>query len=246
MKEYGTNIQKLADCIMAVYDREQRTKQAHVLIELMRQIHPNMREGQDYSKKLWDDLYIITDFELDVDSPFPPPPKEILGRKPLKVPYMQRDVRFRFYGRNIELLVLKAIATSDIGERRAFVSYLIKQMKAFYQAWNKETVAMDDIYQHISILSEQRLDMDVEYIKREGLIDSNPKDGNSRFQRQPSNNERTNNFRSNNNNRSASSSNTGSANNRNQNNNPNNNNRNFRNNNTGGNNNPNNNNRKTR
>ena len=193
MKEYGTNIQKLADCIMGVYDREQRTKQAHVLIELMRQIHPNMREGQDYNKKLWDDLYIITNFELDVDSPYPPPPKEILGRKPQPVPYNQNSVRYRFYGRNIEILILKACATENIDERRAFVSYLIRQMKAFYQAWNKETVAMDDIYEHLSKLSAGKLDADVNFLKTEGLVDSNPKDGNTRFSRpQAQQSERTN------------------------------------------------------
>ncbi len=133
LKEYGRNIQKLVGDIIAVEDREKRTRLAHAMIDLMKQISPVPKDYPEYAQKLWDDLYIITDFELDVDSPFPPPPKEILGRKPLKVPYMQRDVKFRFYGRNIELLVLKAIATSDIGERRAFVSYLIKQMKAFYQ-----------------------------------------------------------------------------------------------------------------
>lgn len=185
MKEYGTNIQKLADVIMTVGDRGQRTKQAHVLIELMRQIHPQMREGQDYSKKLWDDLYIITNFELDVDSPYPPPPKEILGKKPMKVPYNQVDVSFRFYGRNIELLIAKACATNGEDERKAFVSYLFKQMKTFYIAWNKETVANDDIFDHIIRLSGGKLRDEVQFLRTNGLVESAPKDGQSRsYQRQ--------------------------------------------------------------
>ncbi|MDP5138845.1 MAG: DUF4290 domain-containing protein, partial [Spirosomaceae bacterium] len=82
MKEYGSNTQHLVDHIVSIADKDERTKKAFILVELMRQIHPQMRDGLDYSKKLWDDLYIMANFDLDVDSPFPPPPKEILGRKP--------------------------------------------------------------------------------------------------------------------------------------------------------------------
>jgi hypothetical protein len=70
MKEYGTNVQKLVDYILSVQDKEKRTKYAYLLVELMRQVHPNMRDNQDYSNKLWDDLYIMSNFKLDVDSPF--------------------------------------------------------------------------------------------------------------------------------------------------------------------------------
>lgn len=234
MKEYGTNIQKLADVIMSVADREQRTKQAHVLIELMRQIHPQMREGQDYSKKLWDDLYIITDFELDVDSPYPPPPKEILGRKPLKVPYTQIEVKYRFYGKNIELLVQKAIATENPDDRLAFVSYLFKQMRTFYLAWNKETVANDDIFDHILRISGGKLKPEVEYLVFNGLIDSAPKDGNSRGPRQSINDREVRHTSHRNNN--------GGGHRNNNNTNGGGNNRSYRNNNNGGNNNSGNNN----
>jgi hypothetical protein len=80
MKEYGTNVQKLVDYILKIQDREKRTKYAYLLVELMRQVHPNMRDNQDYSNKLWDDLYIMSKFKLDVDSPFPPPSPDAVGK----------------------------------------------------------------------------------------------------------------------------------------------------------------------
>ncbi len=183
MKEYGSNIQKLTDYIISLPDREQRTKYSHILIELMRQIHPNMREGIDYSKKLWDDLYVIANFDLDVDSPFPPPPKEILGKKPMTVPYNQQQLKHRLYGRNLELLVVKAMVTQDYEERKAFVSYMVRLMKSFFQVWNKDTIETNDCLQQILELSGFKLQKEIDDLRRDGLMDSSPRDGSSNRQR---------------------------------------------------------------
>jgi hypothetical protein len=186
MKEYGTSIQKLADYLKSISIRDQRTKYAHVLIELMRQIHPSMRVGEDYTKKLWDDLYIMCDFDLDVESPYPAPPKEILGKKPNIVPYNQSNVKFKFYGRSIELLVLKAIATSEPEEKRAFVSYIIRLMKQFYISWNRDTPEQHILLEHLSRMSNGLLQNEINEIKTSGLVDSAPKDtSNTKFQKQP-------------------------------------------------------------
>lgn len=185
MKEYGSNIQKLTDYIISLPDKDQRTKYAHILVELMRQIHPNMREGIDYSKKLWDDLYIIANFDLDVDSPFPAPPKEILGKRPMLVPYNQHHLKHRFYGRNLELLVLKAMITEDFEDRKAFISYMVRLMKGFYQTWNKDSIETEDCLQQILELSGFRFQSEIDALRRDGLMESSPKDGNGSRQRIP-------------------------------------------------------------
>lgn len=188
MKEYGSNIQKIVDYIVAVPDRDTRTKQAHILIELMRQIHPQMRDGIDYSKKLWDDLYIMANFDLDVDSPFPPPPKEILGKKPMTVPYNQHRLKYLHYGRNLELLVLKAILTEGEEDRRSFVSYIVKLMKTLYLTWNKDSVETHTCLDTILQLSGFRLQAEVDYLRQNGIYeDANPKDGTSNGNRQRAN-----------------------------------------------------------
>ncbi|WP_027302789.1 DUF4290 domain-containing protein [Rudanella lutea] len=176
MKEYGSNIQKLVDNMVNIEDREQRTRYAHILVELMRQIHPNMKDGQDYYNKLWDDLYIISGFTLDVDSPYPPPSEEALGKQPQPVPYNTHNLRFRHFGYNLDLLIKKALAVEDTDERRAFVSYLFRLMKSFYTTWNKESVEDETIYQSMLELSKGQLADDVDLIRREGLVESTPRE----------------------------------------------------------------------
>lgn len=179
MKEYGSNIQKLVEHVVSVPDKDKRTKHAHILIELMRQIHPQMRDGLDYSKKLWDDLYVMANFELDVDSPFPPPPKEALGKKPMRVPYSQSRLKHKYYGRNLELLVLKATVAPTKDERKAFVSYLVKLMQSFYLQWNKDTVEVGNCLNQILEMSGFKLQEEVDELRRDGIIqEANPKDGN--------------------------------------------------------------------
>ncbi|GAB3945551.1 hypothetical protein GCM10028805_14840 [Spirosoma harenae] len=157
-------------------DREKRTRYAHILIELMRQIHPNMKDGQDYYNKLWDDLYIMSGFTLDVDSPYPPPSEEALGKKPQTVPYNTHHLKFKHFGRNVDLLVAKAVALEDQEERRAFVSYLTRLMRTFYQAWNKESVEDETIYQSLIELSNGQLYDDIKLIREEGLVESTPRE----------------------------------------------------------------------
>ena len=178
MKEYGSNVQKLVDYIVTIPDKEKRTKHAHILIELMRQIHPNMRDGLDYNKKLWDDLYIMANFDLDVDSPFPAPPKEILGKKPKQIPYTQQQLKHRYYGRNVELLVLKAMLTENVEERKAFISYIVKLMKSFFLTWNKDSIETDSCLQQILELSGYQLQNEINELRANGIIEAaNPRDG---------------------------------------------------------------------
>ena len=202
MKEYGSSIQKLVDNMVNIEDREKRTRYAHILIELMRQIHPNMKDGQDYYNKLWDDLYIISNFTLDVDSPYPPPSEESLGKKPQRVPYNTHHLKFKHFGRNVDLLIAKAVALEDLDERRAFVSYLTRLMRTFYQAWNKEAVEDETIYQSLIELSNGKLSDDITLIREQGLVEATPRErtgdqpqrlGNNTYRNDRDNNQRNRN-----------------------------------------------------
>jgi hypothetical protein len=176
LKEYGSSIEKMVKYLLTIEDREKRTRQAHILVELMRQIHPGMKDGQDYYNKLWDDLYIISEFKLDVDSPFPPPSPEVLGKKPKKMEYQYHNLKYKHFGRNINLLVERAINTEDPEERRAFVSYLTRLMKTFYMAWNKETVEDETIYQSLIDISKGKLTDDIQLIRDEGPVEGSPRE----------------------------------------------------------------------
>jgi len=197
LKEYGSNVQKLVDHIVKIDDRAKRTLYAHILVELMRQIHPNMRDNQDYTNKLWDDLYIISAFELDVDSPYPPPSAESLGKKPLTVAYNQHNLIYRHYGRNIDLLLDKAVNTENEEDRLAFVSYIFRLMRSFFNTWNKDNPEDHVLLGQLEQLAKGKLREEIDYIRKNGPVDASPKDRNSnqernrgnQFKAQPSNNQ---------------------------------------------------------
>jgi hypothetical protein len=221
MKEYGTNVQKLLDYILTLDDRDTRTKYAYLLAELMRQIHPNMRDGQDYTSKLWDDLYIMSNFQLDVDSPFPPPPIESVGRKPQKVGYSKNDFRYKHYGKNVELIIKNAIEETDEEAQLITTAYVFRLMRSLYQTWNKEVIDDEVIFNQLNDLSKGKLVDAIAKIKEEGLMDSTTKP--YKIQ-QPNNRNYYNNGRNgnnqygkNNNNRGGYSNNGGGKNNNNKN-----------------------------
>jgi hypothetical protein len=174
LKEYGRNVQKLVDHITAMEDRDKRNRYASTLVELMRQIHPGMRDGQDYSNKLWDDLYIMSRFNLDVDSPYPLPEKTLLGKKPKPVAYNTHNLKYKHYGKNIELLIEKAIQLESEEDRLAAIAYIGKLMKTFYGTWNKENVDDNVILDHLREMSGNQLDISIERVKAESLFDSSP------------------------------------------------------------------------
>ena len=91
--EYGRNIQKMIEFITTIEDREKRTKAAHFIITVMAQMHPLVKESGDFKHKLWDHLYIISDFKLDVDAPFQPPPPQTLSEKPEPIAYQDTEIK---------------------------------------------------------------------------------------------------------------------------------------------------------
>ena len=172
LKEYGRNVQKLAEFIQTVDDREKRTEYAKLLIELMKQVNPAVKETLENNQKLWDDLHIISKFDLEVDGPYPKPQPEMLSKKPDKVPFRASEVRFRHYGRNLELLIKKAAELEDQEEREAALIYIGRMMKSFHAIWNKENAEDSTILNNIRILSNHKLDFDIERIRQEGLFES--------------------------------------------------------------------------
>jgi hypothetical protein len=183
--------------VKKISDRVERTRYAHTLVELMKQINPNTRDAQDIQNKLWDDLYILSGFDLDVDSPFPMPGKEIVGKKPQKVNYNMNRLLYRHYGRNVELLIARAFELNDTAEQfRAFVQ-IARLMKSFYTTWNKDSVMDTVILDHIEDLAKRPIPADVlERIKAENALDGSMKENRKQnFQHHSSNNQNNRNNR---------------------------------------------------
>ena len=175
LKEYGRNIQKLVNHIKTIEDKEKRSAYAKTLTDLMRQINPDLRGTQDYEQKVWDDLFNISHFEFDVDSPFPMPDKESLGKKPQMVPYKNSKIKYLHYGRNVEIMIEQAIAMEDPKTKEEAVIHIGRLMKGFYNIWNKDNIDDEIILKQIKQLSNNQLDIDIEKVKEKGLFNNNIK-----------------------------------------------------------------------
>lgn len=186
LKEYGRNIQKLVQHVVSIEDSDKRTQYAHALIELMRQINPNLKDSIENSSKLWDDLYIMSGFNLEIEnSPFPMPEKTILGRKPRKMHYNNHPVIFRHYGRNIELLVEKTSTLLDMEEKLAALVAIGKLMRSFYTSWNKDNLDNDIILDHIEKIAKKPIEQELkDKIKSQGLFESTAKERSQQNQNQ--------------------------------------------------------------
>ena len=182
--EYGRNIHKLVKHIKTVEDKEKRSSYAESVVQLMKQINPNVKDSTDYNQKVWDDLFIISDFELDVDSPFPAPNSEILDRKPDRVQYKANEIRYKHYGRNIEEMISQAIEMEDPETREGAIVSIGRLMKSFAQTWNGDNMEDKVVLEHIRRMSGGKLEIDLEKVAEYKLFDSKVK--NERPQRHDS------------------------------------------------------------
>jgi len=159
LPEYGRNIQRMVDYVVTIEDKEKRNRLAHALIGIMGNMNPHLRDISDFKHKLWDHLAIISDFKLDIDSPYPPPSKEVLEQKPEPVPYSNAEIRYKHYGKTLELLVDEAINMPEGEERDALILLTANHMKKSYLQWNKDAVTDDLIFKDLKQLSGGKIDL---------------------------------------------------------------------------------------
>lgn len=157
--EYGRHLQKLIDQATAIEDREERNKAAKYIISVMGSLNPHLRDVLDFQHKLWDQLFIMSDFRLDVDSPYPIPSKDILTQKPDRLKYPQNFPKYRFYGNNIKYMIDVANSWEESELKNALVLVIANHMKKSYLSWNKDTVSDEIIFQHLLELSGGKLNL---------------------------------------------------------------------------------------
>lgn len=162
--EYGRHFQKMVEHAVSIEDREERNKIAKSIIDVMGNLQPHLRDVPDFQHKLWDQLFIMSDFKLDVDSPFPIISKEALRERPEALEYPQNFPKYRFYGNNIKRMVDVAVEW-DKGDMRDGLEYAIaNHMKKCYLNWNKDTVDDKAIFKHLLELSDGKIDLNEETI----------------------------------------------------------------------------------
>ena len=157
--EYGRHLQKLIDLATAIEDVEERNKAAKYIIDVMGTLNPHLRDVPDFQHKLWDQLFIMSDFKLEVDSPYPIPSREVLNQKPERLAYPQNFPKYRFYGNNIKYMIDVANKWDDGELKNALIIVIANHMKKCYLSWNKDTVEDSAIFNHLFELSGGKIDL---------------------------------------------------------------------------------------
>lgn len=159
--EYGRHIHKMVNQAIECNNKDERNNMAKAIIGVMGNLNPHLRDVPDFQHKLWDQLFIMSQFQLDVDSPYPKPSKEIFEQKPEKLNYPQNHPKYRFYGNNIKKMIDVAVSWED-GEMKSQLVYVIaNHMKKCFLNWNKDTVEDTVIYEHLFELSNGKISLDL-------------------------------------------------------------------------------------
>lgn len=158
--EYGRNVQKMVKHVIGLEDREARTRAAKQIINVMANMNPQIKESSDYEHMLWDHLYIISDFQLDVDSPFPAPEKKNIMRRPDRLTYSEDHIRYKHYGMHLEKMIKHAIEMEEGEEKKELTRLIANQMKKSYLNWNRNTVSDQMIINQLEELSGGKLKLD--------------------------------------------------------------------------------------
>ena len=159
--EYGRHIQKMVNQCRAIEDRDKRNKTAKAIIAVMGNLQPHLRDVPDFQHKLWDQFFIMAEFDIDVDSPFEKPSQEDLAERPDPLGYPQNFPKYRFYGNNIKRMIDIAIGWEAGDLREALEFTIANHMKKCFLNWNKDTVEDDVIFDHLFELSEGKINLKV-------------------------------------------------------------------------------------
>ena len=158
MREYGRHIQKMIEYVLTIEDPERRQRNAQSLIELMGFLNPHLKNVEDFRHKLWDHLFFISDFKLEVKSPYPIPTRETLKAKPEPLGYPKRYPRFSHLGKNLEIVIDKALSEENPDKRQGFANSIAYYMKLAYSNWHKETVHDDAIQSELTNITKGQLE----------------------------------------------------------------------------------------
>ena len=160
LPEYGRNVQNMISHAMDIKDREERNRATQAIIEVMGQLNPHLRDVDDYRHKLWTHLFLMSDFKLDVDSPYETPKPEVLNERPDQMSYPSGKIKFGHYGKYTEKLLKKATEIDDPQVKDSFKMAMANFMKKQYLVHNNGAVENHVIAENLNELSNGDLTVD--------------------------------------------------------------------------------------
>ncbi len=164
LSEYGRHIQKMVEYCTKIKNKEERNTCANAIIAVMGQLNPQLRDVPDFKHKLWDHLFIMSDFKLDVESPYPKPSPETFQTKPDRMSYPTYDIKYKHYGKIVEALIEKGCEMKDAEMKKYYIELLANLMKRHYLNWNRDSVNDEVIVQHLKELSKGKLKLEEGFV----------------------------------------------------------------------------------
>jgi hypothetical protein len=158
LPEYGRNVQNMVDHMNSIPDKDHRTRCAYAIVSVMGNMFPMLRDMSEFQQKLWDHITIMSDYNIDIDSPVPLPTREMIEVKHQKLPYPNEYIKIKHYGKNIEELVQVAIDMDDEFMKKQLVLLISNHMKKLFLSWNKDVVNDEKIFDDLRLLSKGELD----------------------------------------------------------------------------------------
>ena len=160
LAEYGRNVQNMVKYIVDLPTKDERNRYAQVVIDLMGFLNPHLRDVAHFKHKLWDHLHIISDFKIDVDSPYPKPSEDAIRFKPAPLSYPQQRIKYKHYGKTVELMISRAKAIEEPQRKQLMVQSIANFMKMAYVTWNKDSVAYETIIKDLREMSNGALQLE--------------------------------------------------------------------------------------
>lgn len=160
LPEYGRNVQNMIRHAMEIEDCEERQRAAQAIIEVMGQLNPHLRDVDDFRHKLWTHLFIMSDFKLDVDSPYEIPKKEMLDEKPNSMEYPKSKIRYGHYGQYTQKILESAKDIESEEEKAYMTSQMGNFMKRQFLSHNNSAVENNVIAEQLNELSQGTLKID--------------------------------------------------------------------------------------
>ncbi|SKB91795.1 DUF4290 domain-containing protein [Daejeonella lutea] len=198
LAEYGRNVQNMVKYIVDLPTKDERNRYAQVVIDLMGFLNPHLRDVADFKHKLWDHLHIISDFKIDVDSPYPKPSEDAIRFKPAPLSYPQQRIKYKHYGKTVELMISRAKAIEEPQRKQLMIQSIANFMKMAYVTWNKDSVADETIIKDLREMSNGALQLE-DNVNLQRIEVRTPAPANNRQRNSNQNNKNRNNTNSRNN-----------------------------------------------
>ena len=191
--EYGRNIQNMIELAMTMKDKEERTQFAHQIVEAMSRVNPTVKDSADYRKRLWHHMFIISNYGLNVESPFEMPEQDTIALKPNAIAYKNNNIAFRPYGKIVEQMIEKMISMEAGEEKDILIEMVAQQLKRSYLLWNVSSCDDETILRHFEQLSNGQLKLQDDFkLKSTGSILATT---NNHKKKKPANGKQSNNYK---------------------------------------------------